>query len=292
MKYGIYYSYWEESWGADFVNYIEKVSKLGFDVLEINASALFDYSDNKINEVKKIVNDNNIILTAGYGPIAEHNIGNVNTRNKALDWYKKVFSVMQKLDIHVICGAIYSYWPVDYSKKINKEEDLKMSIEGMKLLANIAKEYDVNICCEVLNRFENYLLNTAKEAVAFVKEVGCDNVKVMLDTFHMNIEEESFSKAIRTAGKYLGHFHLGEANRRVPGEGRMPWNEILDALIEINYNGYAVMEPFVKRGGEVETDIKIWRDLVEDTSENQLDIAAKNSVNFLKTLEKMRKQIK
>lgn len=291
MKYGIYYSYWEESWGTDFVKYIEKVSKLGFDVLEINASALFDYSDNKINEVKKIINDNNIILTAGYGPIAEHNIGNINTRNKALDWYKKVFSVMQKLDIHIICGAIYSYWPVDYSKKINKEEDLKMSIEGMKLLANIAKEYDVNICCEVLNRFENYLLNTAKEAVAFVKEVGFDNVKVMLDTFHMNIEEESFSNAIKEAGKYLGHFHLGEPNRRVPGEGRMPWNEILDALISIDYKGYAVMEPFVKRGGEVETDIKIWRDLLADTSEEKLDNAAKNSVNFLKTLEKIRREL-
>lgn len=291
MKYGIYYSYWNDSWKANFVDYIKKVSKLGFDVLEINASALINYTDKEINKVKELLKENNIILTAGYGPIAEHNIANSKTRTKALDWYKKVFNNMAKLDIHVIGGAIYSYWPVDYSKEINKKEDLKKSIEGMQILAPIANEYNINICCEVLNRFENYLLNTSQEAVSFVKEIGLDNVKVMLDTFHMNIEEESFSRAIKTAGKYLGHFHLGEANRRVPGEGRMPWNEILDALIEINYNGYAVMEPFVKRGGEVEVDIKIWRDLVEDTSEKQLDIAAKNSVNFLKTLEKMRKKI-
>ena len=144
----------------------------------------------------------------------------------------------------------------------------------------------------MLNRFENYLLNTSKEAVSFVKEVNLSNVKVMLDTFHMNIEEESFSNAIKEAGKYLGHFHLGEANRRLPGEGRMPWNEILDALISINYKGYAVMEPFVKKGGQVGADIKIWRNLLEDISEDKLDLSAKNSVNFLKTLESARRKVK
>ena len=74
----------------------------------------------------------------------------------------------------------------------------------------------------MLNRFENHVLNTAEEGVAFVREVGKPNVKVMLDTFHMNIEEDSFGKAIRTAGPLLGHFHTGENNRRVPGKGGCP----------------------------------------------------------------------
>lgn len=292
MKYGIYYAYWNDSWNANnYLNYVDKVAKLGFDILEINASPLSEYSDKQVNELRKRAKDNNIILTAGYGPIAEHNMGIKNKRNQILDWYKKVFSNMQKLNINIIGGAIYSYWPIDYSKTINKEEDWKNAIDGMILLASLADEYNINICCEVLNRFENYLLNTSKEAVSFVKEVNLPNVKVMLDTFHMNIEEESFNKAIKEAGKYLGHFHLGEANRRLPGEGRMPWNEILDALIQIDYNGYAIMEPFVKRGGQVENDIKIWRNLVEDISEDKLDLAAKNSVYFLKNLEFTRRNI-
>lgn len=293
MKYGIYYAYWNDSWNANsFLDYVDKVSKLDFDILEINASPLAEYSDKQINELDKKAKDNNIILTAGYGPIAEHNIGIKNKRNKILDWYKKVFSSMQKLDIKIIGGAIYSYWPVDYSKTINKKEDWKKAVEGTSILASLASKYNINICCEVLNRFENYLLNTSKEAVSFVKEVNLSNVKVMLDIFHMNIEEESFSNAIKEAGKYLGHFHLGEANRRLPGEGRMPWNEILDALISINYKGYAVMEPFVKKGGQVGADIKIWRNLLEDISEDKLDLSAKNSVNFLKTLESARRKVK
>lgn len=292
MKYGIYYAYWNDSWNAsNFLNYVDKVAKLGFDILEINASPLSEYSEKQINELEERAKDNNIILTAGYGPIAEHNIGIESKRNKILDWYKKVFSNMQKLNIQIIGGAIYSYWPVDYSKPINKKEDWKNAVDGTRILASLASEYNINICCEVLNRFENYLLNTSKEAVSFVKEVGMPNVKVMLDTFHMNIEEESFSNAIKEAGEYLGHFHLGEANRRLPGEGRMPWNEILDALILINYDGYAVMEPFVKRGGQVGEDIKIWRNLVEDVSEDKLDLSAKNSVNFLRNLEFERKEI-
>ena len=67
----------------------------------------------------------------------------------------------------------------------------------------------------------------------------------------MNIEEDSFSAAIRTAGPLLGHFHTGEANRRVPGKGRLPWHEIGTALREIGYDGTVVMEPFVKSGGGV-----------------------------------------
>ena len=66
---------------------------------------------------------------------------------------------------------------------------------------------------EALNRFKGYLLNTAEEAVDFVTRVDRPNVKVMLDTFHMNIEEDSMEDAIRLIGDLLGHLHLGEANQ-------------------------------------------------------------------------------
>jgi len=132
----------------------------------------------------------------------------------------------------------------------------------------------------VLNRFEGYLLNTCEEAVRFVDEVGEKNVRVMLDTFHMNIEEDDMAEAIRMAGDRLGHFHTGECNRRVPGKGRMPWREIGRALREIGYEGTVCMEPFVKRGGEVGRDIRIWHDLYEDLSEAKLDKDAADAVRF------------
>ena len=79
-------------------------------------------------------------------------------------------------------------------------------MEGIHGIADFANDLGINLCIEVLNRFENHVLNTAAEGVAFVKDVGKSNVKVMLDTFHMNIEEDSFGDAIRTAGPLLGHF--------------------------------------------------------------------------------------
>jgi D-psicose/D-tagatose/L-ribulose 3-epimerase len=135
---------------------------------------------------------------------------------------------------------------------------------------------------EVLNRFEGYLLNTCEEALDFVTKVDRKNVKIMLDTFHMNIEEDNMAAAIRRAGKDLCHLHLGEQNRRVPGKGSLPWTEIGQALRDIDYQGAAVMEPFVMQGGTIGSEIKVWRDLVEDPTEEKLDRDAKGAVEFVR----------
>ena len=121
MKYGIYYAYWEQEWAADYKKYVEKVSKLGFDILEVGAAPLPDYTDQEISELRKCAQDNGVILTAGYGPTYEHNIGAVEpeVRAGAMEWYKRLFEVMGKLDIHKIGGAIYSYWPLIKKKTGN-----------------------------------------------------------------------------------------------------------------------------------------------------------------------------
>lgn len=282
MKYGIYYAYWEKEWEADYVPYVKKVAGLDFDILEIGAKPLPDYTAAQIAALRTAAKDYGITLTAGYGPAPHHNIGSGDPaiRKNAAEWYKRLFSVMGELDIHTIGGALYSCWPIDYSKPVNKEEDWKNSVEGMRVMSELAKPYGITLGMEVLNRFENHILNTAQEGVQFVKEVGCDNVKVMLDTFHMNIEETSIAAAIRTAGSLLGHFHTGECNRMVPGQGRMPWREIGEALRDVGYDGAVVMEPFVSRGGQIERDIHIWHDLRPGISQEQLDRDAKDSVAF------------
>lgn len=282
MKHGIYYAYWEKEWGADYLYYVEKVAKLGFDILELGAKPLPDYTEKDIAELKACVQANGIELTAGYGPAASQNIGSADAavRGNALKWFTRLFQVMEKLDIHLLGGALYSYWPVDYSMPVDKQGDWERSVEGMKKMGAVAAEYGITLGMEVLNRFENHILNTAEEGVRFVKQVGLDNVKVMLDTFHMNIEEESIGKAIRTAGPLLGHFHTGECNRMVPGKGRTPWREIGEALRDIGYDGTVVMEPFVNMGGQVGSDIKVWRDISCGASEEMLDKDAQDALIF------------
>jgi len=284
MKYGIYYAYWEKEWGGDYLKYAKKVGKLGFDMLEISCAGLAGMSQNSVKDLAQAAADSGIEITGGYGPKPEENIASPDSRivNNAFDFWKRTFDVLAKLKVTVVGGGLYSYWPVDFEKPFNKEEDLKRSIAGMKKLGDMAAQFNITLGMEVLNRFEGYLLNTAEEALAYVKAVGRKNVKVMLDTFHMNIEEDDFTSAIKTAGSYLGHFHLGEPNRRPPRSGsRLDWAAIGKALNGVGYKGAVVMEPFVLQGGQVGKDIKIWRNMAT-ANERKLDDEAKKSVEFVR----------
>lgn len=282
MKHGIYYAYWEDMWGADYLSYIEKIAKLGFDFLEIGCTPVNDFSKETLRDLRKCADDNGVFLTGGYGPSADRNLGSANPQyvQNAKDFYAKLFENFETLGIDTIGGGLYSYWPADYTQPIDKAGDWERSVKNVREVGRMAADHGVHFCLEVLNRFEGYLLNTCAEAVQFVDQVGLPNVHVMLDTFHMNIEEDDMAAAIRLAGKRLGHFHTGECNRRVPGKGRMPWREIGQALREIGYDGNVCMEPFVKMGGQVGQDIRIWHNMYDDLSEARLDRDAADAVRF------------
>ncbi|MFV0361566.1 MAG: sugar phosphate isomerase/epimerase family protein [Suipraeoptans sp.] len=284
MKYGIYYAYWEKEWGGDVLSYIGKVKSLGFDILEV---ACGDFDKQPVSYFEKLrdeANKYNIILTGGYGPRPEHNIASKDESKveRTFEFYEEVFKKMKIAGIKSIGGALYSFWPVDYTKQIDKDGDFKRSTSRMKYLADIAKKYDITLLMESLNRFEGYLINDAKEAIKYVREVDKENVKILLDTFHMNIEEDNLEDAIKLAGPYLAELHVGEANRRPPRKGRFDWEVIGKALKEISFEGNVVMEPFVIKGGQVGSDIRIWRNIVEDDSTAKLDEDVRDSLVFLK----------
>ena len=286
MKYGIYYAYWEKEWTGDYFKYIDKVKELGFDILEISCGAFKkDYTtDEQLLRIGEYAKEKGIILTAGYGPQKDENLASPDeaVQKNAIEFFKETLRKLHLMDIHILGGGLYSYWTVDFNSDINKERDFETSVKNMKLIAKYAEEYDITLGMEVLNRFEGYLINTCDECLRYIDAVGNDRVGVMLDTFHMNIEEDNIGEAIRKAGDKLVHFHLGERNRKVPGKGTMPWAEIGQALRDIHYQNAAVMEPFVLQGGRVGQDIKIWRNLLTDSSEDKLDADAKHSCEFVR----------
>lgn len=286
MKYGIYFAYWEKEWNADQKSYISKVKKLGFDILEISCSMLKNISREELVEMRDMARAEGVTLTAGYGPGPSENLASSDEAvvKNAVAFYTDILKKLEILDIHTLGGGIYSYWPVDYTKPIDKEGDWKRSVKNVRTVGKIAQECGVDYCLEVLNRFEGYLLNTCAECRQFVEEVDVPAVKIMLDTFHMNIEEDSMTEAILLAGDRLGHFHVGENNRRLPGKGNLPWYQIGSALRAIGYDKNVVMEPFVKSGGKVGSDIKIWRDLSMGAVTEQLDRDAAASVAFLRNV--------
>lgn len=263
-KIGIYYAYWTHEWDADFHPFIDKVASLGFDILEVNAGTVARMTSEERRALKQHADDRNISLTHCIGLPHEFDVASpdAGTRSRGIDYLSRMAQAVGEMGGGKIGGIVYSSWPMNMPKgEDDKRPYLDRSIASMKQVARVAEDNNVCFNVEVVNRFEQFLLNTCAEALAYVKAVGSPNVKILLDTFHLNIEEDFVGEAIIRAGDSLGHLHIGENNRMPPGYGHIPWTEIGAALRQIHYAGDVVMEPFLMPGGQVGADIKVYRDL-------------------------------
>lgn len=284
MLFGTAYEYWSREWKCDYPATVKKVSKLGFDVLEIGADHLYHMSDHDIDTLRRQGEECGIVFTTNSGPGKEYDLASsdVSIRQNGINYFTKTMQNMNKLGSKSLVGAIYSNWPCDFSET-DKEAAWERSIACLKTLAVTAEELDVVISLEVLNRYETYILTDCAEAVDYVKRIGSRNIDILLDTYHMNIEEDNMYDAIRYAGSLLGHLHVGECNRKLPGQNHsIDWMKIGKALREIHYQKAVVMEPFLLSGGAVGRDIKVWRDLSGNATIEQMDEMLKEALVYLK----------
>lgn len=283
-KIGIYYAYWTHEWDVDFHPYIDKVAGLGFDLLEVNAGTIAKASSVERRDLKKHADDCGIDLSYCIGLPREYDVSAPEeaTRERGIAYLKQQAKAIGEMGGGSLGGITYAAWPLLMPDGMDdKRPFLERSVASLKEIAPVAEDNQVFFNLEVVNRFECFLLNTAEEAVAYVKEVGSSNVRVMLDTYHMNIEEDTIASAVETAGQYLGHVHIGENNRKPPGYGHIPWDELVASLQRIDYTGAIVMEPFLMPGGQVGRDIRVWRDL--QTGLEDLDTEAQKAVRFMRT---------
>lgn len=283
-KIGIYFAFWEQEWEADYRYYIKKVSRLGFDVLELAAGCLPQMTKEERSEIAKCAKDEGIDLTYCIGLPPQYDLAHEEkaVRDEGIRYVRQLLECIREMGGDTFGGILYSCWPgktVTYDYKMQARE---RSIRSLKEIAKVAEAYDINYCLEIVNRFEQYLLNTAQEGVNLVRELESPKMKILLDSFHMNIEEDSFYQAICTAGDLLGHFHIGECNRKTPGLGRMDWDSICRGLRDIDYQGKIVMEPFIRPGGQVGKDIKIYRDQSNHADEETMDRLAKDALEFIR----------
>lgn len=284
-KVGIYFAYWTQDWTADYTYYLNKVADLGFDVLEVASAHILNMSNANLQNLKSIAIERGIEITYVIGFSPDNDIASEDDAivKKGIEYAKRTLEAIYHMEGKIFCGINYSSWPRVMNEGIvDKRPWLDRSLRSIKEVIKTAEDFGIYYCLEVVNRFEQFLLNTAEEGIVFCKMVDSPNIKLLLDTFHMNIEEDSISEAITKTGKYLGHMHIGENNRKVPGKGHMPWDEIFQALNRILYKGCIVMEPFVRMGGEVGRDIKIWRNLSNNCDEKCLDEDAKDALNFIR----------
>ena len=274
-KIGVHFGYFNRDWNTDFIKRIEQVKKIGLDILEVAPAPLLALTKFQRDEIAAAAKANDIELTFSVGLSANQDLASEDEeiRKNGIKFTTDTFQIMSEMGGKTYSGVDISAWNKTFMEGItDKSATWERSISAVKEIMKVAEDKGITFAVEVVNRYESSLVNTAEEAVKYVDEVGSPNCKILLDTYHMNIEEDSFAGAIKLVGNRLGHFHVGESNRRPPCEnGKMPWNEITNALKEIDYQGAIVMEPFIKMGGEVGRDIKVWRDISEGASESEME---------------------
>ena len=287
-KLGIFMNFWEKNWAADHKKYIKKASDIGFDVLEFQAQPLLEMSNDHMKDLAKYAEECGIELTYSLGLDRNYDVSSLDEKVRlgGVAYLQRIVERIGFMGGTLLSGVSYAGWGVPDNFLDDKRPYWDQSIKSMREIIKTAEDNGVTYCVEAVNRFETCLINTAAEALAYVAEIDSPNIGVLLDTYHMNIEENNIGDAIRLVGDKLTSFHTGENNRTAPGRGHLDWDEIFGALADINYKNRIVSEPFIMQGGEVGRDIHVYRDLIDNPTEARIDEEAKYLLNFEKEMLK------
>ncbi|MEP6985784.1 MAG: sugar phosphate isomerase/epimerase family protein [Chloroflexota bacterium] len=280
MKFGVNAWVWISPCTTDELAALApKVKKMGFDILEIPIEGTFDL-DYTVGA--QILKDNGLMGTmcAAMGPDRDliHDDGKI--RENGMNYIRHCIDAANTMGITNIVGPIYSavgrVWQQPADERVH---DLDLLVTNLKDLSAYAADKGAVLCIEPLNRFETSFINLASQAVEVIDRVDSPSCKIMLDTFHMNIEEKSLGDAIRLAGSRMVHFHACENDRGAPGSGNVTWPDVAQALRDIHYDGPVVIESFTSKVKSIARAAAIWRSF-----EPSQDALAENGLHFLKKL--------
>jgi D-psicose/D-tagatose/L-ribulose 3-epimerase len=144
-------------------------------------------------------------------------------------------------------------------------------------IASYANEKRITLAIEPINRYETYLFNVVEDALALIEKVGAPNLKLHVDTYHMNIDKHGFYQPTKLAGDRLIYVHASDSDRGTVGEGNVRWDDFFRALAEINYEGPLVLESFSSVVPEMIAVSCMWR-----PSMMGIDEMVSRSLQFLK----------
>jgi sugar phosphate isomerase/epimerase len=226
----------------DLPGSIAKAAKLGFDAIEIfppAASAL------NVRDLKKMTSDAGIKVAAigtGAGFLI-HKLTLIDPdsalRLKALEFVQRIIDIAAEFSAPAIIGSMQGRHPEG-----ERNTSLNLLTLSLGSLAAHAKMYGQPLLYEPLNRYETNLFNRQADAADWLRQTKIENVKILADLFHMNIEEADVPTALRHVGDLLGHVHFVDSNRRAPGMGHTHFHPIVQALREIKFQGYLSAECF------------------------------------------------
>lgn len=277
MKLGIHAYAWCSQWSNNTLDLIDRVKGLNLDFIEIPLMCLETFD---APAIRQRLREQNLDVCTSTVLLNDTDItsDDAATRRKGVEYLKRCVEATAAIGAANFSGVIYSRHVKPATGRPTPQV-WQHSADALREVARHARQNGVQIGLEPVNRYETCLINTCQQALQLKEMIGEENVKIHLDTYHMNIEEKDFYTATKLAGKNLIHYHLCENDRGIPGTGLVDWDGIFKALAEINYQGYAALESFVDCTDNMNT--WVWRQLAPNG-----DTLVREGVAFIQSMMK------
>lgn len=254
-----------------------KISKMGFDVVEI---AVEDPSLIDIKAVRNALQEYNlkVAICGAFGPTRDLTNEDPAVHRNCFSYIESCLDICVALDTPFFGGPMYA--AVGKARMLSPDKrkaEWDLAVKNLRIVCELASVRGLQIALEPLNRFESDLINTADDVSRLVRDIDHPAARIMLDGFHMNIEERDIEKAIATAGDKLIHIQVSENYRGTPGTGQTRWDAYKRGLESINYKGIVTIESFTPENKELAGAVCFWHPMAEDQ-----DSFASDGLNFLK----------
>lgn len=258
-RFGAHLMIWSGQVGPAELALLPGVRAMGYHGVElpIFAPDAFDPQ-----AVRAALAENGLACTASTALPAELSLLDPARHDATLAWFQGVIELTAAVGAPLLCGPLAA--PVGALQGRGYDQaQWDAAVRGLQAAGALAADRGVTLAFEPINRFETFFLNTVDHAVRLMEAVDHPAVGLLLDTFHMHIEEKSTPAAIRRAGPYLRHVHASENDRGIVGSGQVPWRAVFAALAEVGYGGWVVVESFNAVIPELAGATCIWRPLAE-----------------------------
>lgn len=268
---------WESPFNTKSRRLFPKIKQMGFDVVEIPVE---DPGLINGDEVKKSLEDNGLkaVVCGAFGPSKDLTHQDISVHQDCFDYIEKCFELCNKWESQFLAGPMYS--AVGKARMLSgdqRQKEWDLAVGNIHQVCVMAQEHGLSIALEPLNRFESDMINTAEDVMRFIEDVNHSSAKVLLDGFHMTIEEKNIREAIQRVGDKLIHVQVSENHRGIPGTGLTPWDQFVEGLKDIEYQGSIVIESFTPEIKELAGAVCIWKNFAESQDE-----FASKGIHFLK----------
>ncbi|MCW2719360.1 sugar phosphate isomerase/epimerase [Pseudonocardia sp.] len=256
-----------------------KVRAWGYDLVEV---CIEDPAVLTAARVARAARDEglSVLVCGAFGPGRDVSHQEPARRQDGRDYLEHCVAFAAEVGSPLVSGPMYA--PTGQARLLEPDErsaQWDRAVESLRAVASVAAQAGVGLAVEPLNRFETDLVNTVEQGMRLCADIDADHVGLLLDTFHMNIEEKSLPGAVLAAGSRVRAVQASENDRGTPGTGHSDWAGTVAALDEVGYTGAVVVESFLPTVREIARAVSLWRPVAPS-----MDVLASESVRFLRPL--------